>query len=184
MLSSLALARPALMGMGRPLVARAAPQMMHSGASTALLQRPSLASVLGNVRMQSGGPDRTVVGTCTEKIKAAIDVKELKIEGAYDDPNGSHITIYCVSEAFEGKRSLARQQMVLCVEPVSTPSPVAQPPMLAHLTTAHRLSPPQQGHLGGDARASTRRGYNGAQGSLGGGVRSEHGVWGDWTCMV
>ena len=73
------------------------------------------------VRMLSGGADRTVVGTCTEKIKAAIDVKELKIEGAYDDPNGSHITIYCVSEAFEGKRSLARQQMVLCVKLRSNP---------------------------------------------------------------
>ena len=33
-------------------------------------------------------------------------------QGAYDDPNGSHITVYVVSEEFEGKRSLARQQLV------------------------------------------------------------------------
>lgn len=38
---------------------------------------------------------------------------EVKVTGAYDDPNGSHITVYCVAEAFEGKRSLARQQMVM-----------------------------------------------------------------------
>ena len=38
--------------------------------------------------------------------------KELEVQGAFDDPNGSHITIYCVSEAFEGKRSLQRQQLV------------------------------------------------------------------------
>ena len=43
---------------------------------------------------------------------AALEPKELEIKGAYDDPNGSHITIYCVSDKFEGKRSLARQQMV------------------------------------------------------------------------
>ena len=80
------------------------------------LLRPAVSQLprvtMGAVRMQSGGPDRTVVDTCKAKISAAIDVKELDIQGAYDDPNGSHITIYCVAEAFEGKRSLARQQMV------------------------------------------------------------------------
>ena len=35
-----------------------------------------------------------------------------EVKGSYDDPNGSHVTIYCVAEEFEGKRSLARQQMV------------------------------------------------------------------------
>jgi acid stress-induced BolA-like protein IbaG/YrbA len=64
------------------------------------------------VRMLAGEPDRTVVATCTEKITAALDPTDIKVEGAYDDPNGSHITIYCVSEAFEGKRSLARQQLI------------------------------------------------------------------------
>ena len=39
-------------------------------------------------------------------------MKEIEVKGSYDDPNGSHVTIYCVAEEFEGKRSLARQQMV------------------------------------------------------------------------
>lgn len=47
-----------------------------------------------------------------DKIAAALDPVEIRVDGAYDDPNGSHITIFCVSEQFEGKRSLARQQMV------------------------------------------------------------------------
>ena len=32
--------------------------------------------------------------------------------GAYDDPNGSHISIVVVSELFEGKRPVQRQQLV------------------------------------------------------------------------
>jgi stress-induced morphogen len=47
-----------------------------------------------------------------QKIAAALDPVQIQVDGAYDDPNGSHITIFCVSEKFEGKRSLARQQMV------------------------------------------------------------------------
>lgn len=34
------------------------------------------------------------------------------ITGAYDDPNGSHISIEVVSDAFEGKRAVQRQQLV------------------------------------------------------------------------
>ena len=70
----------------------------------------ALLSRAGAVRMMVA--DRTVVGTCKAKIAAALDPKELDVQGAFDDPNGSHITIYCVAEAFEGKRSLARQQLV------------------------------------------------------------------------
>ena len=32
--------------------------------------------------------------------------------GAYDDPNGSHISIEVVSSLFEGKRPVQRQQLV------------------------------------------------------------------------
>jgi stress-induced morphogen len=32
--------------------------------------------------------------------------------GAYDDPNGSHISIEVVSAKFEGKRPMQRQQLV------------------------------------------------------------------------
>ena len=56
--------------------------------------------------------DRTVVATCTQKIEAALSPTKLEINGAYDDPNGSHISIYCVAEAFEGLRSMKRQQLV------------------------------------------------------------------------
>jgi BolA-like protein 1 len=32
--------------------------------------------------------------------------------GAYDDPNGSHVSIEVVSPEFEGKRPVQRQQLV------------------------------------------------------------------------
>jgi BolA protein len=35
-----------------------------------------------------------------------------QLAGAYDDPNGSHISIEVVSAKFEGKRAMQRQQMV------------------------------------------------------------------------
>ena len=68
------------------------------------------------------GPDRTVVDTCKTKIAAALEPAELEVKGAFDDPNGSHIAIYCVSDAFEGKRSLQRQQ---ARRRTSGPAPVA-----------------------------------------------------------
>ncbi len=83
--------------------------------SPAMHVRPAVAQyapALAQLRMLAGGPDRTVVGTCEAKIQEQLSPQELKIEGAYDDPNGSHISIYCISDKFEGKRSLARQQMV------------------------------------------------------------------------
>ena len=53
-----------------------------------------------------------MVEKCTDKITDAISPAELEIQGAFDDPNGSHISIYCVAAAFEGLRSMKRQQMV------------------------------------------------------------------------
>ncbi|EOD10253.1 hypothetical protein EMIHUDRAFT_452727 [Emiliania huxleyi CCMP1516] len=79
---------------------------------------PSLSPVAAvgwrslGVRMQSGINDPTVVDRCTAALEAALEPTSVKVMGAYDDPNGSHITIECVSPKFEGKRSLARQQMV------------------------------------------------------------------------
>lgn len=82
--------------------------------SARALSSPSLPAARAGAaaRMLSSGPDRTVVGTCKSKIEAALSPSELEVTGAFDDPNGSHITVYCVSEQFEGKRSMARQQMV------------------------------------------------------------------------
>ena len=71
--------------------------------------RPSLIST---ARFMSSEPDTSVVETCTQKIGAALETDNVKVTGAYDDPNGSHIAIEVVSEKFEGKRAMQRQQMV------------------------------------------------------------------------
>lgn len=63
-------------------------------------------------RFMSSEPDTSVVETCTQKIGNALDTSDVKVTGAYDDPNGSHISIEVVSEKFEGKRAMQRQQMV------------------------------------------------------------------------
>ena len=54
----------------------------------------------------------TVVMTCREKIMAALETEDVVVTGAYDDPNGSHISIQVTSELFEGKRPVQRQQLV------------------------------------------------------------------------
>jgi len=59
-----------------------------------------------------GGDDTTVVATCTAKISKALETEQVTVTGAYDDPNGSHISIIVVSDMFEGKRIMSRQQMV------------------------------------------------------------------------
>ena len=42
----------------------------------------------------------------------ALETEDVKVTGAYDDPNGSHISIEVVSSMFEGKRPVQRQQLV------------------------------------------------------------------------
>lgn len=49
---------------------------------------------------------------CRDKIVAALETEDVKVIGAYDDPNGSHISIEVTSELFEGKRLVQRQQLV------------------------------------------------------------------------
>jgi stress-induced morphogen len=61
---------------------------------------------------QQDQPDTTVVEVCTAKIKAALETDNVKVVGAYDDPNGSHISVEVVSAKFEGKRPMQRQQLV------------------------------------------------------------------------
>ena len=58
------------------------------------------------------GPDTSVVDICTAKIKEALETENVKVVGAYDDPNGSHISVEVVSAKFEGKRPMQRQQLV------------------------------------------------------------------------
>ncbi|CAJ1952516.1 unnamed protein product [Cylindrotheca closterium] len=62
--------------------------------------------------MSSEAPDTSIVDVCTLKIKDALDTSEVKVTGAYDDPNGSHVSIEVVSSMFEGKRAVQRQQLV------------------------------------------------------------------------
>lgn len=62
--------------------------------------------------MSSSSPDTTIVDVCQKKIQEALDAKDVKVTGAYDDPNGSHISIEVVSSKFEGKRAVQRQQLV------------------------------------------------------------------------
>mmetsp|Transcript_21560 Transcript_21560/g.31573 ORF Transcript_21560/g.31573 Transcript_21560/m.31573 type:complete len:146 (-) Transcript_21560:203-640(-) len=63
-------------------------------------------------QVPDGGADTTVVSTCQKKISDALETDKVTVTGAYDDPNGSHISIEVISEQFEGKRLMQRQQMV------------------------------------------------------------------------
>ena len=63
--------------------------------------------------MSSTDPDgTTIVEICRKKISDALGTDQVKVLGAFDDPNGSHVSIEVVSEKFEGKRAVQRQQMV------------------------------------------------------------------------
>eukprot|EP00545_Synedropsis_sp_CCMP1620_P014919 CAMPEP_0119012468 /NCGR_PEP_ID=MMETSP1176-20130426/6747_1 /TAXON_ID=265551 /ORGANISM="Synedropsis recta cf, Strain CCMP1620" /LENGTH=133 /DNA_ID=CAMNT_0006965431 /DNA_START=10 /DNA_END=411 /DNA_ORIENTATION=+ len=59
-----------------------------------------------------GGPDTSIVEICRKKITDALGTENVKVQGAFDDPNGSHVSIVVVSDKFEGKRAVQRQQMV------------------------------------------------------------------------
>ena len=97
----------------KPAASLLLPRLMHLSAVRPLgATIQPLAPVQQSRMMQSTFGDKTVVQTCIDKITDAISPAELKIEGAFDDPNGSHISIYCVAEAFEGLRSMKRQQLV------------------------------------------------------------------------
>ncbi|KAL3756957.1 hypothetical protein ACHAWU_007336 [Discostella pseudostelligera] len=61
---------------------------------------------------QDGNNDVSIVETCRLKIAKALDTQDVKVIGAYDDPNGSHISIEVASALFEGKRPVQRQQLV------------------------------------------------------------------------
>mmetsp|Transcript_7353 Transcript_7353/g.16037 ORF Transcript_7353/g.16037 Transcript_7353/m.16037 type:complete len:130 (+) Transcript_7353:174-563(+) len=61
---------------------------------------------------EGGEQGKTVVDICTAKISAALETDDVKVVGAYDDPNGSHITVEVYSDKFDGKRLVQRQQLV------------------------------------------------------------------------
>jgi len=59
-----------------------------------------------------GGGGDTVIARCTKKITDALSPTRLKVTAQHDDPNGSHISIECVSSMFEGKVSVMRQRLI------------------------------------------------------------------------
>merc|ERR1719343_60098 len=88
-----------------------------TAARGALARRPVARSVpptttTTTARFMSFDPDTSVVDVCTQKIGEALETSDVKVTGAYDDPNGSHISIEVVSSQFEGKRPMQRQQLV------------------------------------------------------------------------
>jgi len=62
--------------------------------------------------LSSETPDTSVVELCRQKIEKTLKAESVRVDGAHDDPNGSHIAIQVVSEMFAGKRPIQRQQMV------------------------------------------------------------------------
>lgn len=48
------------------------------------------------------------------RLSRVVQAKDSHLypSGAYDDPNGSHISIEVVSNMFAGKRAMQRQQLV------------------------------------------------------------------------
>ena len=62
--------------------------------------------------MSSSEPETSIVEICRQKIVDALGTDNVKVQGAFDDPNGSHVSIVVVSDNFEGKRAVQRQQMV------------------------------------------------------------------------
>mmetsp|Transcript_56547 Transcript_56547/g.61222 ORF Transcript_56547/g.61222 Transcript_56547/m.61222 type:complete len:157 (-) Transcript_56547:195-665(-) len=63
-------------------------------------------------RFMTSSQPTSVVDVCKQKISDALKADHVKVVGAYDDPNGSHISITVVSSKFEGKRVVQRQKLV------------------------------------------------------------------------
>ena len=86
--------------------------------TTGRFHHPTVAGVLLSRTvaraMSADAPSDTtsIVEICSQKIKVALDATDVKVTGAYGDPNGSHISIEVVSPKFEGKRAVQRQQLV------------------------------------------------------------------------
>jgi len=97
--------RPATVSSVRPWLSLSS-AIAPTTAITPSRQRLSAAAA------SSSSGEESIVDICTAKIKDALDAVDVKVTGAYDDPNGSHISIEVVSPKFEGKRPVQRQQLV------------------------------------------------------------------------
>lgn len=54
----------------------------------------------------------TVMATVEKKLQAALSPEKLMVTPTYGDPNGAHVTIEVVSDAFEGMMTVKRHQKV------------------------------------------------------------------------
>ena len=88
--------------------------MLSAGtrAFTSSTSRNGFRRAFARAMTSADGPDTSIVDICSQKIKDALDASDVTVTGAYDDPNGSHISIQVVSSKFEGKRVVQRQQLV------------------------------------------------------------------------
>jgi len=77
-----------------------------------LFNRFQIYSMSSSSTSTEGNTPTSVVDLCRDKIKAALQTDQVIVTGAYDDPNGSHISVQVISSMFVGKRPVQRQQMV------------------------------------------------------------------------
>lgn len=78
------------------------------------LMRPKYPAMRASARMMCvtpGAPD-TVMATVEKKLSAALNPEKLIVTPAYDDPNGSHVSIYVVSDKFEDLNVVKRHRIV------------------------------------------------------------------------
>lgn len=92
---------------------RAAPLRVFSRAPYTCRTRPAVFSTAPRMAM-SGTPtgEDTVQSAIEGKITATLSPSRLVVVPKHGDPNGSHVTIEVVSEAFEGLSMMKRHQAV------------------------------------------------------------------------
>jgi stress-induced morphogen len=80
-------------------------------ASAAWRARPAGAPP-ARMMCAGGGGDGTVMAAVERKITAALAPTSLVVTPAYGDPNGSHVSIHVVSDAFDGLNVVKRHRLV------------------------------------------------------------------------
>jgi stress-induced morphogen len=88
--------------------------IMLSSACRAFVPNTHLSGRKLLVRFMSSttSSNDSIVEICRRKISEELGTDAVTVKGAFDDPNGSHISIEVISDKFEGKRAVQRQQMV------------------------------------------------------------------------
>ena len=95
------------------MLARSARAFSLVSSTRSVVPRWSLVAPRSSSSTGTGSSnDATIVSICKRKIEQALGTDQVQVTGAYDDPNGSHISVMVVSDKFAGKRAVQRQQMV------------------------------------------------------------------------